>query len=428
VLALWLGPLMAAEAKSPQFAGAIVVADVDALRAALVVENAGRRVVLLRGDYEVDAPLVVPDRVTLQGEGVMLGGTHPVGFEPGTETRIVAAPTHLGDVLRLGNGATVRGLVVEHVVPTVIGPAQLNGIVVSSRGVGDAVSADVIECEIINPNPAGVGPQGPSGRGLVVMVQNPNFGADPPPHEDAEVALRVHRSIVRSTGGGSALIAVSFAARGQITVDLTQNLMHNGIQVGGGVSRPDQVTGVVTTISSAGNLYRAPAATGVGLQLYGASGAPIPGVVTPAANANHTRFSSRNDRIEGFQTAVLAAASRRFITTGENSDNRLDLRLRGLSVETPESGADFVMHGAESSAFPGGHTEFSPGNRNVLRVLVRDSSGSGPRNNRYGHTSGPDLAENQGSGNQVVFIGNAEAFDQTNEGIEPAPEAEFFGN
>jgi hypothetical protein len=88
----------------------IIVGDVSELQEALVPANAGRRIIVRRGTYLVSSPLVVPDRASLVGEGVMLGDDLPMGFLPGTETTIQAAGAFSGDVLTLGNDSSLKSL------------------------------------------------------------------------------------------------------------------------------------------------------------------------------------------------------------------------------------------------------------------------------------------------------------------------------
>lgn len=413
-LALLIGQAPPADA-APSARVPIVVDSAEALVAALVEANAGRRINLLSGDYEVDAPLVIPDGVTLEGEGVMLGRTRPTGFEPGTETRIVAAPGFAGDLLTLNDGVALKGLTLEYAEGS-----SGNVVAIGSRAAGDSVAASIVECEITNPNPSGIGPQGPTGKGVLVIARNPNLGADPPPHEDAALALRMQRSIVRSTGGGSAVFTISFAARSLITVDLRQNFVGGSLQATAGVSRPDAVWAAMLVVRSEGNVYSAPEVPSPepGWQIYGGSGVPIP-LPAPSTQSNTTQLSSTNDRIEGFSLAVLGIAGVRHTNLqGPSNDNRVDLRLRGLVVQTPDQAdaADFELYGAWSP--PG----VAPGTGNAVRVLARGTTGSGYRQNVYADT----FPDDPDAGNRLEFIGNAQAFDETNAGIDPAPSGEFF--
>src|SRR5262249_32262803 len=156
-----------------------------------------RHIVVRAGEYALGQALTVPDRAKLVGEGVMTFDASglPAGFEASGRTHLQATTALAGDLLTLGDGATLRGLAIEDVEGRAVAG---NPVAVVSRSAGDYVSARVEECEIINPNPAGVAPQGPTGRGLVVVTRNPNLGFDPPPHEGAVLSVEMTDSIVRS--------------------------------------------------------------------------------------------------------------------------------------------------------------------------------------------------------------------------------------
>src|SRR5215471_15430755 len=143
----------------------IVVTTVAELQSALSPANAGARILVRAGAYDVSQTLTVPDRATLAGEGVMSFDESglPTGFEPSGRTLLRATAALVGNVLTLGDGATVRGLVIQDVAGR---PVAGNVVVVVSRAAGDFVSARIEECEIINPNPPLAQPQGPTGRGL----------------------------------------------------------------------------------------------------------------------------------------------------------------------------------------------------------------------------------------------------------------------
>src|SRR5688572_27065269 len=64
----------AAANRSVDDGNTIVVSSAAELVAALVPENAGRRIRVRFGTYDVSQPLLVPDGATLEGEGVMLMG------------------------------------------------------------------------------------------------------------------------------------------------------------------------------------------------------------------------------------------------------------------------------------------------------------------------------------------------------------------
>ncbi len=396
----------------------LYLASVAELKAALVDANAGRRLVLQSGVYAIDIPLVVPNGVSLEGEGIMMSDGLPTGFEPGTETTIVAANPFPGDLLTLGDGAQLKGLQVEQpfVVPG-------NVVSVKSRAPGDTVSASIIDCELISDNINGVGPDGPIGGGVLVFTRNPNPAGDPPPHNGSDLALRMDNSIVQVTPGANAVFGINFSSLSSVTISLARNRLNGTLNVVGGVSRFDQVTGSATMIYSDRNLYTG-SPTAAGMQIQGGAAPPVP-VPAPGANDNYVYVSSNNDRIEGFGWSILAAAARRFnATTGPSSRNTVDLRIRGLSLDSQGAGAaDFSLFGAQSSG------QYSPGDDNTLRVLIRDTTGSGPTNNRYGETVdgiGDPLPGNLGSGNRLELTGNQRAFGQANTDIIPLPPAKFF--
>jgi len=81
--------------------------------------------------------------------------------------------------------------------------------------------------------------------------------------------------------------------------------------------------------------------------------------------------------------------------------------------------ADLRLFGALSFA------NVSPGDENTLHVVASQATGSGPRLNRYAHSSTPSMG-NLGVGNRLEIVGNANAFDQTNNGFVPSPPAELF--
>ena len=69
----------------------------------------------------------------------------------------------------------------------------------------------------------------------------------------------------------------------------------------------------------------------------------------------------------------------------------------------------------------------SPGEGNVLRLLVRGVTGSGVRANVFADVLGPSgPLPVSGSTNRLELVGNPRAFERTNRAIEPAPGAEFF--
>ncbi len=401
-------------------AESIVVDSMDALQAALIEENAGREILVLRGNYEAYVPLLVPDGVTLRGEGVMQGKSQPTGFVPGWETRIFATAGFAGDLVSLGDGAALEGLQLEQAWGS-----SGNVVMVGSRESGDSIAASIEECEIINPNRPGVAPQGPIGKGVVLITRNANAGAPPAPHEDAQISLKMYRSVIRSNFSGAGFYVINFGARGMITAELRQNQIVGELEVIGGASRGDAVSGAMVFINSEQNVYASPdiPSPGNGWLLFGGSSVPIP-IPTSPSTGNAVYVSSTNDSIQGFTTSILAEGAHKFFDAPQQpvSDNLLDLRVRGLIMETAAvpGAADFRIYGAKSNG------EFSPGDGNLVRVLVRNSMGSGYRENSYENTFGPTLEENMGVDNRIEFVGSSNAFQTTNDAIDPLPGEEFF--
>ncbi len=392
-----------------------VVTTTAELEAALTPSNAGAQIVVRAGDYDLSHALTLPDQATLAGEGVMSFDDSglPTGFEPSGRTLLRSTAALVGDVLTLGDGTTVRGLVIEDVPGRQTG----NPVAVVSRAAGDFVSVHIEECEIVNPNPPGRTPRGPTGRGVVVYTTNPNLGFEPPPHDGAELRLQMARSIVRSPGAGTGIFAFNFASHAGIDLDLEDNTIGGGLDAGGGISRPDGVTGSSTIIQSRRNLYRSdssvPAA--IGWNLLGGTGAPLPGLVSQATTSNSLRLHSTDDRIEGFGLGVSAAGSVRMSLLSESSSgNRLELDLQGTLLQTTV--ADLELLGAATFV-----PSVSPGDENTVHVVMRQASGSGLRANQYAHSAG-----GLGTGNRLEIVGSANAFAQTNDGFDPIPPAEFF--
>jgi hypothetical protein len=420
-------------AESDPTRGSMLVRTSGQLVEALTPANAGRRIRVTRGEYRIDRPLQVPDGATLEGEGVMSFGADglPAGFEPGTETVLRVTDGFHGQVLTLGHGSALRGLrVVDLANPPSQPPLRQGNVVyVASRAPGDTIAASIVECELVNPNLVGFSDTGPHGHGVVALTLNPNLGAPPAAHEGARVSVRVQRSVVR-THTGAVVFANNFAARGAVTVVLEGNRFEGYLTAGAGVSRPDAVTGSLTLIDSRGNRYLRSGRDRYGWLLLGGSTSPhfleagIPG----AARAT-LRVESTDDHIEGFRQGIQAAAARRI--GGQSSlllDNRVELRLRGTRIRSDGEGAsDFILQGAMSEvAQAEGPGEFPAGNRNVLRVVMEDVSGSGERRNVYADVVGPTRLENQGVGNRLEVTGDATSFVRSNGGIDPPPNVQFF--
>jgi len=406
-----------ASAASPK---PIVVSDADALRSALAKAKPGTLVIAQPGTYDVSATLSVPDGVTLEGGGVMQGAVLPRGFQPGTETTIVALPELTGDVVTLGNGASLRRLSVADAEGR-----DGNAVGVLSRRIGDSVSASIVECEVVQPNFAAGNSDGPTGGGIEVFTRNLQGPAGPPPETDASLSLSLERSIVRTPNDGRAVFAINSASRARIALDLSHNVIAGTLDVAGGISRGDAVTDAAITLVSAGNLYAPPAESQNGWTITGGATPPF-AFGGPGASHNHVRVDSTGDRIEGVPGGILASGARRFSANiGPSSDNAVELRLTGLTLSTMES--DFVLAGARSESFdPAVKPEFGPGDRNTLTVLVRNSTGSGQRANVYANVLGPMQPMNFGTGNRLAFVGTPAEFAESNVGIVPPPPAKFF--
>src|SRR5215470_6129200 len=399
------------EAASPT----IIVTTASELAAALSPANAGARILARAGVYDVSQALTVPDDATLVGEGVMIFDESglPTGFEASGRTVLRATVGLAGDVLTLGDGSAVENLVIEDIVGR---PVAGNPVAVVSRVAGDFISATIAQCEIVNPNPALVG----TGRGVAVMTLNPNLGQDPPPHEGAVLELEMTQSIVRSPGGGDGVFAINFASHSQIGLDLESNVIGGALGGSGGVGRPDAVTGAGLIIQSRHNLYRSDSAvpTANGWALFGGADAPF--VVSGASTFNSLQIHSKNDTIEGFATGIAAAGGRRFgALSGPISSNRMEMNLLGTRVVTTT--ADLRLSGGRSLV-PG----VFPDEGNTLHVVVHQASGSGPRANVYVDAATASPGGSLGAGNRLEIVGNANAFDQTNENFIPPPPAEFF--
>src|SRR5262245_42369186 len=99
---------------APEAAATVVVTTAAELEAALVPANAGAQILVAEGEYEVSHPLTVPDDAILAGEGVMSfdGSGLPNGIAPSGRTVLRASATLAGDILTLGNGSTIRNLVI----------------------------------------------------------------------------------------------------------------------------------------------------------------------------------------------------------------------------------------------------------------------------------------------------------------------------
>ncbi len=425
-----------------------VISSSAELVAALVPANAGRRIRIRAGTYDLVQPLTVPDGITLEGEGVMRFAPdgHPTGFANGPRTTLRMTANVGGDVLTLGSGVTVRNVEVVD-----LAGRSGNVVAVASRRPGDSVSATIIESVIVNPNPLTIGAGGALGRGLHITTRNPNMGADPPPDEAAVVAVRLLRSVIRSPAGGGGFFAFNFSANSRISVEITRSVIGGSNEANGGVSRPDAVHDSEVHITSQGNIYRNEwgdrcASALLGWNLTGGSGAPIP-LALPVTARNRLHMRSVDDRIDGFTTGVLATGSRRFFAAPLNeapNGNHIDLQLISTSISTPPCASigrggghatglasEQLVDVGDLQLFGGWVTNaaLAAGDGNTVRAELRGVTGSGRRFNRYanvGTLSGPVSAQLQGIGNRLEIVGDPQTFARTNRGIDPAPGAKFF--
>ncbi len=388
----------------------IVVTTAAELQSALSPANAGAQILVRAGVYDVSQALTVPDGAALVGEGVMSfdESGRPTGFEPAGRTLLRATAAVAGNVLTLGDGATVRGLVIQDIVGRLV-PGS--GVAVLSRAAGDFISARIEECEIINPNPPG------TSRGLAVMTLNPDLE---PPHEGAVLRVQMTQSIVRSQAAAIGVFAINFASHSEIRLDVESNVVGGGLNASGGAGVPDAVTGAGVTIDSSHNLYRSDSAapTAIGWTLFGGADSPTPLVVSQASTFNTLQMHSMDDTLAGFATGIVAAGGRRInALSGTISSNRVELNLHGTLLQTTT--ADLRLSGATTML------GVSTGDDNTARVLLVQATGSGARANRYAHSSTPPTGD-PGTGNRLEIVGNANAFDQTNQNFVPPPPAEFF--
>jgi hypothetical protein len=400
----------------------IVVTSVPELDAALSPENSGQRIIVRAGTYLLDHPLQVPDGTELIGEGLMHfdEGGLPDGFLAPGRTVLASTSAVVGDFVTLGNESVLQNLVIQDSV----GRVSLAGggvVTVSSRTAGDVVLGRIFECEIINPNPPGLGREGPTGRGVVAITRNLNFGAEPAAHDDSVAAIHMERSLIRSPAGGSGVFAINFAARSRVELQLARNVIGGGLDVSGGVSRPDSVTGSITSVRSYDNRYRSdgPSTTAPGWLLTAGAGAPVAGLVSQSTSSNVLAVHSVGDRIVGFKGGILAAAGKRFTAAPEaSSGNEVVLFMEGATLQTTDF--DFQLYGARSMV-----AGMSAGDDNVLRAVMRRITGSGLRTNKYADSSNPSMSV-LGLGNQLEIEGSLRAFDGTNAGILPLPPDEHF--
>ena len=103
--------------------------------------------------------------------------------------------------------------------------------------------------------------------------------------------------------------------------------------------------------------------------------------------------------------------------SGTISSNRVELNLHGTLLQTTT--ADLRLSGAQTML------GVATGDDNIAHIVIHQATGSGARTNRYVHSAIPPNG-NPGIGNRLEFVGNANAFDHTNQNFVPPPPAEFF--
>jgi hypothetical protein len=228
------------------------------------------------------------------------------------------------------------------------------------------------------------------------------------------------RSIVRSPGAANGVFAINFASHSQIQLDVDGNVIGGTLSAAAGVGLPDAVTGASLVIHSSHNLYRSDSLvpTPTGWQLFAGADAPVAGIVSQASTFNTLQMHSIDDTLAGFATGIVAAGARRInALSGPISSNRVELNLHGTQLQTTT--VDLRLVGATTLL------NVSTGDDNTAHVLIRHATGSGARANRYAHSQIPATG-NPGTGNRLEIVGNANAFDQTNQNFVPPPPAEFF--
>jgi hypothetical protein len=400
-LILGVGLALAACAAAPARAQDIVVSDPSQLWGTLSdPSSAGKTIRLLAIDYPVTQPLVLREGATLVGAGVMTYHADglPAGIDPDTRSRLLAAPTLVGDILTLRDGSKVAGVSIEDFMWTQELRARSSGnlLVVSSTQANDRITATIEECELQNPNGSGVAFNGPSGRGLVVITRNPREAVPPAPHTGASIAAVMRRSIIHSPGNGSCVFAINFAPEAQVSVSLERNVLGGTLDCDGGVSRPFTVTGSRTSIDSQGNLYQSDSAdpndnAGAGWQLTGGSGPPVSFLHVGTTSDTELDMHSVNDRLEGFWVGIYAVGGRRnFVSgiSGPTNDCRTIIDMQGTRMTSIF--VDVWLFGVESEAM-----DLDPGDHNMLHVSMRDvQSASVGVENLYGRAMGVDADGN----------------------------------
>lgn len=418
VLTLFIAGLTIGCSNDPS-APSIQVGNTTELLTALSSPTAAN-ILLAPGEYQLSATLNVPDGMTLTGAGTMAFDENsrlPSGFDAATRTVLKAASTLVGDVVVLGNHTMLKGLVVEDA----IGRTGGSVVVIHSRRAGDRVDARLENCEIINPNPTSSSSQSVGGRALVLLTRNrETITSAFAPETEASVTVNMSHCIVRSPRIAGIFVN-NFSPHAKTKLVLTENVIGGGVQLTGGTSRPDAVSGSAASIESRANLYRVDASSTspIGLQVYGGAGLPVPGIAVEAVTENSAEFVSIDDRIEGFPNAIVArGASRPLASSAAISSNSATIELHGTKLSS--IGVDLSLAGAGSLV-----AGTWPDANNLLRVLAQGVSGSGQRNNFYGNAAAPPTTT-FGAANRLEITGTLQAFTASNSGILPLPLVEFF--
>jgi hypothetical protein len=398
-------------------ARSIVVTNVPELDAALAA-GTDLTIFMQSGTYQLNHAIRVPANTALIGQGTMTYDSVglPAGFAPEGRTVLVATASVMGDFVTLADGASVQGLVIQDAIRPAL-PSGGSVVMVRSGGPAVSVSAQILECEIINPNLTGSTNSGATGRGLSALTQN-SIASGGVSHDQSVVSVALTHSIIRSvaatTNGTDSIFAINNASGSHIELHLRENVLGR-LTANGGVSRPESTVGATVLIQSHRNLYRAdttPAPSG--WVFNGGADAPMIPLVEETLN-NTLTMHSVDDRIEGFGRAITATAALRMSAqSGAISSNKIELILQGTRLASLTS--DFQLFAARS--IPVG---MAAGDGNELRVTMRNVTGSGPRTNTYG-----DFTQSPGIGNRFLITGNPNAFSRTNQDISPMPGDEFF--
>lgn len=410
------------------------VATIAELVAALAAATPGTVIRLAPGTYVAEAPLVVPDGVTLQSRGgvAMTYDGHGCPDQlagPGLAT-IKADPALKGDLVRLENGAVLRRLRIEDVPGRTAGPQGWgNPVAVYSRRAGDWIDATIDRCEIVNALTTGVqGNQpgkGPEGRGLCILTRTNGTGDATDPHSGSTLRVKLVRTRILSPNNGLGIFANNFAARSRIMLRIERCRIAGGLDAVGGTSAPHVVTGAQTIILSSRTCYisEGPTPAGWGMLLNGGA-IPPPASFQPLHTSNNLLVvESLNDRIEGFVTGVWARGATRSNASpvqGFVNGNRMILRMRN-TIFLAIAQSDLSLVGGASNG------DYPPGDENVLTLDMTGARGTDTPGD-YWNTKGltaPLPPQLSGGGNRLQVLGDPDSFAASNVDIA-VPNAEFF--